>query len=110
VGAPDHGTRHGAACRGEEYPGQRRRARCRHRRGRAAQVTKSAAKSAALPARVDIAAIDFEAVNRDLQLLDPPIGSNGWAFGKAATADGSGLLLGNPHFPGRPPTASIRRT
>jgi acyl-homoserine-lactone acylase len=63
------------------------------------QVTKSAAKSAALPARVDIAAIDFEAVNRDLQLLDPPIGSNGWAFGKAATADGSGLLLGNPHFP-----------
>ncbi|UBM08194.1 acylase [Cupriavidus metallidurans] len=63
------------------------------------QVTKSAAKSAALPARIDIAAIDFEAVNRDLQLLDPPIGSNGWAFGKAATADGSGLLLGNPHFP-----------
>lgn len=27
------------------------------------------------------------------------LGSNGWAFGRAATANGSGLLLGNPHFP-----------
>lgn len=26
-------------------------------------------------------------------------GSNGWAFGRDATPDGSGLLLGNPHFP-----------
>lgn len=59
----------------------------------------AAAKAASLPARVDIASIDFDAVNRDLQLLDPPIGSNGWAFGKSATSNGSGLLLGNPHFP-----------
>jgi acyl-homoserine-lactone acylase len=29
----------------------------------------------------------------------PAIGSNGWAFGRAVTADGGGLLLGNPHFP-----------
>lgn len=27
------------------------------------------------------------------------LGSNGWAFGKDATANGRGLLLGNPHFP-----------
>ena len=57
----------------------------------AAKVTAQAA--------VDLSKIDFDAVNRDLQLLDPPIGSNGWAFGKSATVNGSGLLLGNPHFP-----------
>ncbi|MGJ7609800.1 MULTISPECIES: penicillin acylase family protein [unclassified Variovorax] len=27
------------------------------------------------------------------------LGSNGWAFGRNATPDGKGLLLGNPHFP-----------
>ncbi|HUD33705.1 MAG TPA: penicillin acylase family protein, partial [Variovorax sp.] len=26
-------------------------------------------------------------------------GSNGWAFGRDATPDGKGVLLGNPHFP-----------
>lgn len=26
-------------------------------------------------------------------------GSNGWAFGRDSTADGRGLLIGNPHFP-----------
>lgn len=26
-------------------------------------------------------------------------GSNGWAFGRNATPDGHGVLLGNPHFP-----------
>ncbi|MFM2065798.1 MAG: hypothetical protein RLZZ584_707 [Pseudomonadota bacterium] len=30
---------------------------------------------------------------------DGEAGSNGWAFGSAATRDGRGLLLGNPHFP-----------
>ncbi|MEM1051373.1 MAG: penicillin acylase family protein [Pseudomonadota bacterium] len=30
---------------------------------------------------------------------DPNYGSNGWAFGRDATADGKGLLIGNPHFP-----------
>lgn len=29
----------------------------------------------------------------------PELGSNGYAFGKDATASGSGVLLGNPHFP-----------
>jgi acyl-homoserine-lactone acylase len=27
------------------------------------------------------------------------LGSNGWAFGRNATPDGRGLLLGNPHYP-----------
>ena len=30
---------------------------------------------------------------------DPRFGSNGWAFGADTTADGRGLLIGNPHFP-----------
>ena len=36
---------------------------------------------------------------REAGLLDSPLGSNAWAFGKDSTANGSGLLLGNPHFP-----------
>lgn len=36
---------------------------------------------------------------RDAGLLDSPLGSNAWAFGKDTTANGSGLLVGNPHFP-----------
>ncbi len=27
------------------------------------------------------------------------LGSNGWAFGREATADGSGMVVANPHFP-----------
>jgi acyl-homoserine-lactone acylase len=27
------------------------------------------------------------------------LGSNGWAFGRAVTQGGSGILLGNPHYP-----------
>lgn len=34
-------------------------------------------------------------------LLDPKMGSNGWAFGKDTTKNGRGVLLGNPHFPWR---------
>lgn len=35
-------------------------------------------------------------------LVDPrerSFGSNGWAFGAEATANGRGLVIGNPHFP-----------
>jgi acyl-homoserine-lactone acylase len=32
------------------------------------------------------------------------IGSNGWAFGSDVTADGRGLLIGNPHFPWQGPS------
>ncbi|MDB5874932.1 MAG: acylase [Ramlibacter sp.] len=31
--------------------------------------------------------------------LGGELGSNGWAFGRNATPDGAGVLLGNPHFP-----------
>ncbi|CAJ0774739.1 Acyl-homoserine lactone acylase PvdQ [Ralstonia condita] len=44
-------------------------------------------------------AVDTAALDRDLQLRDMPIGSNGWAFGKSVTDNGRGVLLGNPHFP-----------
>lgn len=30
---------------------------------------------------------------------EPRYGSNGWAFGSEVTADGRGLVIGNPHFP-----------
>lgn len=37
----------------------------------------------------------------DLQAENAPLASNAWAFGRETTADGRGLLLGNPHFPWR---------
>ena len=36
---------------------------------------------------------------REVGLLDSPLGSNAWAFGRDTTANGRGMLLGNPHFP-----------
>lgn len=57
-----------------------------------------AAKSAQAPApTVNLA--DAAQALRDVGLLDSPLGSNAWAFGKDVTANGSGMLLGNPHFP-----------
>ncbi|MGA3704568.1 acylase [Ralstonia pseudosolanacearum] len=44
-------------------------------------------------------AVDVAALDRELRLRDLPIGSNGWAFGSAATENRRGVLLGNPHFP-----------
>jgi acyl-homoserine-lactone acylase len=58
-------------------------------------VTKTAAAPVALPQAV--------AEIRRHSFNDNPaggeLGSNGWAFGRNATPDGRGLLLGNPHFP-----------
>lgn len=48
-------------------------------------------------APVDLA--DAAQALREAGLLDSPFGSNAWAFGKDSTADGRGMLLGNPHFP-----------
>lgn len=57
-----------------------------------------AAKAAQAPASaVNLA--DAAQALRDVGLLDSPLGSNAWAFGKDVTANGSGMLLGNPHFP-----------
>ena len=44
-------------------------------------------------------AINFTLPQRE----DLTFGSNGWAFGGDATADGRGLLIGNPHFPSEGP-------
>ena len=55
------------------------------------------AKKAALAVPVNLAEAEQHA--RDIGLLDPPLGSNAWAFGKDATGTGRGLLVGNPHFP-----------
>ena len=35
----------------------------------------------------------------DLGVQEQPVSSNAWAFGRDTSADGRGLLLGNPHFP-----------
>lgn len=32
------------------------------------------------------------------------LGGNGWAFGGEATADGRGMVIGNPHFPWNGPS------
>ena len=64
-----------------------------------------AAKAAAMPPAPKAA--DLESVTlaqaeqaaRDIGLINPPLGSNAWAFGKDATGTGRGLLVGNPHFP-----------
>ena len=37
----------------------------------------------------------------DFAFEQRPLASNAWAFGRETTADGRGLLLGNPHFPWR---------
>jgi acyl-homoserine-lactone acylase len=42
---------------------------------------------------------DATAAFREAGLVDPALGSNAWALGREVTADGRGLLLGNPHFP-----------
>ncbi len=42
---------------------------------------------------------DAAASLREAGLLDSPLGSNAWAFGRDTTGTGRGLLLGNPHFP-----------
>ncbi len=51
----------------------------------------------AVPAEVNLA--DAAQAMREAGLIDSPLGSNAWAFGRDTTADGRGLLLGNPHFP-----------
>lgn len=61
-----------------------------------AQPPAPRAAQAPAPA-VDLA--DAAQALREAGLLDSPLGSNAWAFGKDVTANGSGMLLGNPHFP-----------
>ncbi|MGZ5798746.1 MAG: penicillin acylase family protein [Caldimonas sp.] len=53
--------------------------------------------SAAASAAATVA--DAAQAMREAGLLDSPLGSNAWAFGRDTTANGRGMLLGNPHFP-----------
>ena len=63
----------------------------------AGRSTASSSEAAAASAhRIDIAAA-ADAM-REAGLLEPPFGSNAWAFGRETTG-GAGVLLGNPHFP-----------
>jgi acyl-homoserine-lactone acylase len=55
------------------------------------------AATAAAPAATTVA--DAAQAMRETGLLDSPLGSNAWAFGRDITANGRGMLLGNPHFP-----------
>ncbi len=59
--------------------------------------TRPPAPTAAVAPAVNLA--DAADAMREAGLLDSPLGSNAWAFGKDSTANGRGLLLGNPHFP-----------
>jgi acyl-homoserine-lactone acylase len=56
------------------------------------------------PVSTSTSAVSFDpleaaAAMREIGVLDSPYGSNAWAFGKDTTANGRGMLLGNPHFP-----------
>ncbi len=55
------------------------------------------ASASALPPAIHLAAA-ADAM-RDAGVLDSPLGSNAWAFGRETSANGRGVLLGNPHFP-----------
>ena len=57
------------------------------------------ASGAAAPALPLASLAEAAAALRERGLLDSPFGSNAWAFGRDTTANGRGLLLGNPHFP-----------
>lgn len=54
-------------------------------------------RAAAAPAEVNLAAA-ADAM-REAGVLDSPLGSNAWAFGRETSANGRGVLFGNPHFP-----------
>ncbi|MGY6551071.1 MAG: penicillin acylase family protein [Erythrobacter sp.] len=66
------------------------------------------ASSLALAPGIANAAPPGKAVARvDMALPKPGelgLGSNGWAFGGETTADGRGLVIGNPHFPWNGPS------
>jgi acyl-homoserine-lactone acylase len=55
------------------------------------------ATTSAAEAPLDLA--DAAEAMREAGVVEPRMGSNAWAFGADTTANGSGVLLGNPHFP-----------
>jgi acyl-homoserine-lactone acylase len=60
----------------------------------------NARPSSASAARADRARLDeMLATGAGLARLQPQVGSNAYGFGREATDNGRGLVLGNPHFP-----------
>ncbi len=67
-----------------------------------AAATPPVRASSALPASeslMQIYAQGAAAQMREAGLLDSPLGSNAWAFGKQTSANGRGVLFTNPHYP-----------
>ncbi len=63
------------------------------------QMAKAATSRAHAPAAISLAALQRSAIAFGRTMDERPMGSNGQAFGSAATDNGRGLLVGNPHFP-----------
>lgn len=57
------------------------------------------AKTSAAPVDLQQAVAEISRHSFNANPEGGELGSNGWAFGRNATPDGRGLLLGNPHFP-----------
>ena len=57
------------------------------------------AKVGQAPVDLQQAAAEIRRYSLNDNLEGGELGSNGWAFGRNATPDGRGVLLGNPHFP-----------
>lgn len=65
----------------------------------AAQPPRPGAQSSQGPGTEARDLADAAQALREVGLLDSPLGSNAWAFGRDVTDNGRGMLLGNPHFP-----------
>lgn len=58
-----------------------------------------ARKDAGKKQRQLLARLDGAVLRREMLVSDKPFGSNAYALGAQATGTGTGMLLGNPHFP-----------
>lgn len=66
----------------------------------AGKARRANGKSATQLARLDLAKLQQSSVVKSLKVIqEHTIGSNGVALGKDLTGNGSGMVLGNPHFP-----------
>ena len=65
----------------------------------AAEPPAPGAKTGAATVDPRVAATELARLSFNANPEGGEYGSNGWAFGRNATPDGRGVLLGNPHFP-----------
>jgi acyl-homoserine-lactone acylase len=65
----------------------------------AAEAPSPTAKTSAADLAPQVAAAELAHYRFNANPDGGEYGSNGWAFGRNATPDGRGVLLGNPHFP-----------